>query len=112
MERFHRQDNLNITLGKKPGRNICLEFALLDPRDGELLGNQKQVFDDIVARISTGIQWMDAPYHKRFRQTQPFIQSRTDDYLLIEFWTDDYNAIRDMVLMLAGKFDFDFTEAS
>lgn len=111
MEKFHRQDNMTITLGLKPGKGICLEFASSDPvNKPELVGNQREVLGDIVSYITTKVMLSTSPNHSLVRSTAPFIQGRTDDWLLIEFWTKDKQAIRDVCLILAGKFDFDFEE--
>jgi hypothetical protein len=112
MEKFYRQDNMKITLGPKPGKGTCLEFASSDPINRpELLGNQRDVLKDIAGFLTYNVQHTLAPLHKRVRASHLFIQGQSDDWLLIEFWTKDKQAIRDVCLILAGKFGFDFEES-
>jgi hypothetical protein len=111
VEKFFRQDNLKITLGLKPGKGVCLEIGSLDPvNKPELIGNQREVLKDIASFITMHVQWRTAPLHERVRASRPFIQGQSDDWLLIEFWAKDFQKARDVCLLLAGKFDFDFCE--
>lgn len=111
MEKFYRQDNMKITLGPHSGKGACLEFCSSDPGNSpELKGNQREVLSDIAAFIIQHVQWIDSRLHRRVKASHPFIQGRSDDWLLIEFWTSDMDAIRAVCLILAGRFDFDFEE--
>lgn len=110
MEKFYRQDNLKIVFGPKPGKGPCLEFRSADPVEKpELLGNQREVLKDIAGFITQNVQWRDAPLHNRVRDSHPFIQGQTEDWMLLEFWSKPHVA-RDVCLLLAGKFDFEFEE--
>jgi len=108
MEKFYRQDNLKITFGSKPGKGFCLEFGTLDPR-ADMVGNQRKVLKDIATFIQMNVQCRDFPLHERVRASHPFIQGQTEDWLLLEFWSK-IPVARDVCLLLAGKFDFEFEE--
>jgi hypothetical protein len=52
----------------------------------------------------------DINYIKK-QNVHPFIQSNTDDYILIEFWTDDVKLIKDYIKFLNSQFlDYKITE--
>lgn len=108
MEKFYRQDNMTIAFGPKPGKGPCLEFHSTHPvLRPELVGNQRQVLKDIATFITMNVQYRDATLHNRVQASRPFIQGQGDDWLLIEFWSKPEVA-RDVCLLLAGKFDFEF----
>lgn len=109
MEKFYRQDNLSITVGPKPGKSLCLEICSSDPvNKPELLGNQREVLKDIAHWIQAKSMDSTAALHELVCSTSPFIQGQSEDWLLIEFWTKDTQKVRDICMLLAGKFDFKF----
>ena len=48
---------------------------------------------------------IDSPFYKAKNKVNPFIQSLTDDFIMVEFWTEDFKAIEGYVEFLNHEYD-------
>lgn len=77
-------DNVKVTFKKVPGRNFGIYFE----------GYNSKLFDAIKQFIRYNTEWLDAPHSKTVKESGAYIQSETDDFLFIEFWSTRENAIK------------------
>jgi hypothetical protein len=72
------------------------------------VGYSAHLYDQIKTFVILNNQWLDAPHHETVRAAQPFIQSDNPDYLFIEFWTSNHDAILAFADLLAQEFNFEY----
>lgn len=82
---------MRVEIKKNPGKNFGIEFIFIS----------KELSDSIANFIQAQISRSDAPYQKVVLRAQPFVQGRSDQWLFIEFWADDYD---DLITLLQEKF--------
>lgn len=96
--------NVEIKLGKYlGGKGIVLTFwnKSEDSRT-------EPVFAEICAWIQKHNSWILSPLHKDVKASHAFIQSRSEDYLMLEFWTDKKENVIKLAELLRGRFEFNY----
>jgi hypothetical protein len=107
MSTFHLlRGAVDIKLGPVPGKNICLTFHLARPTCDEDQERFAELQREIVAWITVNMQWTNAEFTKEVHAAHPFIQSKTDEFLMIEFWSSNIENIKMMVTLMRGRFEF------
>lgn len=61
---------------------------------------------DIPSWIRWHLQDTQSPLHPIVSGAKPFVQGSQPNWLLIEFWTKDFDLINAFTLLLMGRFEF------
>lgn len=101
-----------IKLGKYPDKGICLTFSAhtFDPANGYSFWLFKELVESMVSWLNYHSTDSKSPLYDDLKIANFFIQSRSDTFLMLEFWTSapHHERVHNFVNLLRGKFEFNF----
>lgn len=106
MKTFFGMVDLSVKLGPSPGKGVCLQFHV----PGDTRVTFREVADEIAAWVQFHCSTLNSPLHEHIRNPNPFIQSNSGNFLMIEFWTGDWDDIVKFIDLLRGRFEFTVNE--
>lgn len=99
-----------ITLGKHPGKGVCLQFTAHAVKDEDKPHRWDDMLDDLLLQVKEWtnyhFHWSSSPLYREVKDTHLFFQGEGKGWLLIEFWCADHSKIRNFVTLLRGRFEF------
>jgi hypothetical protein len=101
VDKFFRRDNMQVNFGKSANELLSLSIRIQSPAEG-----QTESLSAMANWIQYHNSYIHSPFNRIVKSANPFVQSRTEDYMLIEFWTKTEEDIDKFVYLLMGRFEF------